>query len=78
MKTSLRASIRIDSEAWERVRNLAASRHRPLSEIIGQLLEEATAEQGTEAAGEAQYEAPPLTSAFVRPHPDTLPSKRSR
>jgi len=41
MKTSLTASIRIEPKAWERVRGIAARGHRPLSEVIGELLERA-------------------------------------
>jgi hypothetical protein len=75
MKTSLSATIRIESRAWERVRRIAAKGHRPLSEVIGELLERATAEP--EPAAPIPYQVPPLTSAFVSPHPDTLPPKRS-
>ena len=75
MKTSLTASIRIEPKAWERVHRIAARGHRPLSEVIGELLERATAE--AEPAAPVPYEVPPLTSAFVNAHPDTLPTKRS-
>ena len=73
MKTSLTASIRIEPKAWERVRRIAARGRRPLSEVIGELLERATAE--AEPAAPVQYQVPLLTSAFVSPHPDTLPPK---
>ena len=75
MKTSLTASIRIEPKACERVRRIAARGHRPLSEVIGELLERATAE--AEPAARIPYQVPPLTSAFVSAHPDTLPPKRS-
>jgi hypothetical protein len=74
MKTTLQASISIEAAAWNRVRSLAARKQRPLPEVIGDLLDEASAEREPEVPKiDEPYEAPPLTRLFLRRHPEVGP-----
>jgi macrodomain Ter protein organizer (MatP/YcbG family) len=74
MKTTLQASISIEAAAWNRVRSLAARRHRSLPDVIGDLLDEASAESEPDVPKvDEQYEAPPLLRLFLRRHPEVRP-----
>ena len=72
MKTTLQASITIEPAAWNRVRMLAARKHQPLSDVIGELLDEASAEPELDVPKiDEPYEPPALTRLFLRKHPET-------
>ena len=72
MKTELQAHISIEASAWNRIRNLAARKGRPLPVVIGELLDEASAEPEADVPKvDEPYEAPPLTRLFLRRHPET-------
>lgn len=74
MKTTLQASISIEPAAWNRVRTLAARKHQPLPDVIGELLDEASAEPELDVPKiDEPYEAPPLLRLFLRRHPETQP-----
>jgi len=74
MKTTLQASISIESAAWNRVRRLAARKQRPLPDVIGDLLDEASAEPEPDLPKvDEPYEAPPLLRLFLRRHPEVRP-----
>ena len=74
MKTTLQASISIEAAAWNRVRRLAARKQRPLPDVIGDLLDEASAEPEVEVPKvDEPYEAPPLLRLFLRRHPEVRP-----
>jgi len=74
MKTTLQASISIESAAWNRVRSLAARKQRPLPEVIGDLLDKASAEPELDVPKiDEPYEAPPLARLFLRRHPEVGP-----
>jgi hypothetical protein len=73
MKTELQASISIEASAWDRVRSLAARKGRPLPVVIGELLEQASAETEADARKAEPYEAPPLVRLFLRRHPEAQP-----
>lgn len=74
MKTTLQASISIEFVAWNRVRSMAARKNRPLPEVIGELLDEASAETEPDVPKiDEQYEAPPLLRLFLRRHPEVGP-----
>lgn len=74
MKTTLQASISIEPAAWKRVRMLAARKHQPLPDVIGELLDEASAEPELDVPKiDEPYEAPPLLRLFLRRHPETQP-----
>ena len=74
MKTTLQASISIEAAAWNRVRSLAARKHRPLPDVIGDLLDEASAESEPDVPKvDEPYEAPPLLRLFLRRHPEVQP-----
>ncbi len=74
MKTTLHASISIEAAAWKRVRRLAARKQRPLPDVIGDLLEEASAEPELDVPKvDEPYEAPPLLRLFLRRHPEVRP-----
>ncbi len=74
MKTTLLASISIEAAAWNRVRSLAAREQRPLPDVIGDLLDEASAEAELDVPKvDEPYEAPPLVRLFLRRHPEVRP-----
>lgn len=76
MKTTLQASISIETAAWNRVRSLAARKQRPLPEVIGDLLDEASAEPEPEPDVpkiDQPYQAPPLVRLFLLRHPEVEP-----
>jgi hypothetical protein len=74
MKTTLQASISIEATAWNRVRSLAARKQRPLPEVIGELLDEASLEPEADVPKiDEPYEAPPLLRLFLRRHPEVRP-----
>jgi hypothetical protein len=74
VKTTLQASISIEPAAWSRVRSLAARKQRPLPDVIGDLLDEASAEPELDVPMvEDPYEAPPLLRLFLRRHPEVRP-----
>ncbi len=74
MKTTLQASISIEPAAWNRVRRLAARKQRSLPDVIGELLDEASAEPELDVPKiDEPYEAPPLVRLFLRPHPEASP-----
>src|SRR5207245_10966001 len=59
MKTTLQASISIEAAAWNRVRRLAARKQRPLPDVIGDLLDEASAEPEPDLPEVDDHSAPP-------------------
>ena len=74
MKTRLQASISIEPAAWNRIRNLATRKNRPLPDVIGELLDAASAEPEPDVPKiDEPYEAPPLTRLFLRRHPESRP-----
>ncbi len=74
MKTTLQASITIEAAAWNRVRSLAARKQRALPDVIGDLLDEASAEPEPDVPKvDEPYEAPPLLRLFLRRHPEVRP-----
>lgn len=74
MKTTLQASITIEAAAWNRVRSLAARKQRPLPDVIGDLLDEASAEPELDVPKiDEPYEAPPLLRLFLNRHPEARP-----
>jgi hypothetical protein len=74
MKTTLQASISIEAAAWNRVRSLAARKQRPLPDVIGDLLDKASAEPELDVPKiDEAYEAPPLLRLFLRRHPEVRP-----
>jgi len=76
MKTIIQASISIDTAAWARVRKMAALEHRGLPEVIGELLDQASAEPELDVPKiDEPYQAPPLLRLFVRRHPEVQPAK---
>jgi hypothetical protein len=76
MKTIIQASISIETAAWARVRKLAALEHRGLPEVIGELLDQASAEPELDVPKiDEPYQAPPLLRLFVRRHPEVRPAK---
>lgn len=73
MKTTITAQISIDSIAWRRVRKRAAQQGRSLPEVLGQLLEQASAEPAPQVSKvEAPYQPPALLRLWLRRHPDTV------
>jgi hypothetical protein len=73
VKTTITAQISIDDVAWRRVRKLAAQQSRPLPEVLGQLLDQASAEPAPQRPKvEAPYEPPALLRLWLRRHPDTV------
>jgi hypothetical protein len=71
MKTTIQASISIETAAWDRVRKLAAIEHRGLPDVIGELLDQASAEPEPDVPKiDERYQAPPLLRLFVRRHPE--------
>lgn len=76
MKTTIQASIRIEMAAWARVRKMAALEHRGLPEVIGELLDQASAVPEPDVPKiDEPYQAPPLVRLFVRRHPEVQPHK---
>lgn len=76
VKTTLQASITIETAAWNRVRSLAARKHRPLPDVIGELLDEASAEPEPDAPKvDEPYQPPPLLRVFLHRHPEVRPSE---
>jgi macrodomain Ter protein organizer (MatP/YcbG family) len=74
MKTTLQASISIETAAWNRVRMLAARKHQPLPDVIGELLDEASAEPEPDVPKiDDLYEPPALIRLFLRRHPESRP-----
>jgi hypothetical protein len=74
MKTTLQASISIEAAAWDRVRSLAALRQRPLPDVIGELLDEASAEPEPDVPKiDEEYEPPAFLRLFLRRHPEVRP-----
>jgi len=73
VKTSITAQISIDDIAWRRVRKLAAQRGRSLPEVLGELLDQASAEPAPQPPKvENPYEPPALLRLWLRRHPDTV------
>ena len=73
VKTTITAQISIDDVAWRRVRKLAAQQGRPLPEVLGRLLDQASAEPAPQRPKvEAPYEPPALLRLWLRRHPDTV------
>jgi hypothetical protein len=69
-KTTIQASIEIDSVAWQRVRDLATHEHGPLPMVIGDLQNRASSAPATEVPkAEEPYEPPPLVRLLLRRHP---------
>jgi hypothetical protein len=75
MKTTIQASISIETAAWDRVRKMAALEHRGLPDVIGELLDQASAEPEPDLPKIEPYQAPPLLRLFVRRHPEDQPQK---
>jgi hypothetical protein len=76
MKTTIQASISIETAAWDRVRRMAALEHRGLPDVIGELLDKASAEREPDVPKiDEPYQAPPLARLFVRRHPEVQPQK---
>jgi hypothetical protein len=76
LKTIIQASISIETAAWARVRKMAALEHRGLPEVIGELLDQASAEPELDVPKiDEPYQAPPLLRLFVRRHPEVQPQK---
>lgn len=74
MKTELHTSISIELAAWNRVRSLAARMNRPLPDVIGELLDEASAEPERDVPKiDEPYEPPPLVRLFLRRHSEVRP-----
>jgi hypothetical protein len=74
VKTTLHASISIEAAAWNRVRTLASRKNRPLPDVIGELLDQASAEPELDVPKiDEPYEAPPLLRLFLRRHPEVRP-----
>lgn len=74
MKTTLQASISIEAAAWNRVRSLAVRQNRPLPEVIGELLDEASAEPEPDVPKiDEPYQAPALLRVFLHRHPEVRP-----
>jgi len=74
VKTTLQASISIEPAAWNRVRMLAARKRQPLPDVIGELLNEASAEPELDVPKiDELYEAPPLLRLFLNRHPESRP-----
>ena len=76
MKTIIQASISIETAAWDRVRKMAALEHRGLPEVIGELLDQASAEPELDVPKiDEPYQPPPFLRLFVRRHPEVQPAK---
>jgi macrodomain Ter protein organizer (MatP/YcbG family) len=76
VKTTITARISIDNTAWRRVRTLAARQGRSLPEVLGQLLDQASAETSQELPKvDAPYEPPALLRLWLRRHPDSVVEK---
>lgn len=76
MKTTIQASISIETAAWDRVRKMASLEHRALPDVIGELLDQASAEPEPDVPKiDEPYLAPPLLRLFVRRHPEVQPHK---
>jgi len=74
VKTTLQASISIEAAAWNRVRTLASRKNRPLPDVIGELLDQASAEPELDVPKiDEPYEPPPLLRLFLRRHPEVRP-----
>lgn len=74
MKTTLQASISIEPTAWNRVRRLAALKHQPLPDVLGELLDTASAEPQPDVPKiDEPYEPPALLRLFLRRHPESQP-----
>ena len=74
MKTTLQASISIEPAAWNRVGMLAARKRQPLPDVIGELLNEASAEPELDVPKiDELYEAPPLLRLFLNRNPESRP-----
>lgn len=71
-KTNITALISIDRIAWRRVQDLAARQGRPLPDVLGQLLDEASAEPSNLTPKDDPYEPPSLLRLWLRRHPDTV------
>jgi hypothetical protein len=73
VKTNITARISIDRIAWRRVQDLAARQGRALPDVLGQLLDEASAEPSNPTPKkELPYEPPSLLRLWLRRHPDTV------
>jgi len=73
VKTTITAYISIARIAWRRVQDLAARQGRALPEVLGELLDEASAEGPNQTAkAEMPYEPPSLLRLWLRRHPDTV------
>ena len=73
MKTTITAHISIDRIAWRRVQDLAARQGRALPEVLGELLDEASADAPNQTPkAEMPYQPPSLLRLWVRRHPDTV------
>ena len=73
MKTTITAQISIDTAAWRRVIKLAAQQGRSLPEVLGELLDQASAESAPHSPKvEAPYEPPALLRLWLRKHPDAV------
>jgi len=73
VKTMITAQISIESAAWRRVIELAAQQGRSLPEVLGELLDQASAEPTPQAPKvDTAYEPPALLRLWLRKHPDTV------
>ena len=72
MKTTITAHISIDRIAWRRVQDLAVRQGRALPEVLGELLDEASADPSTHTPKAELYEPPSLLRLWLRRHPDSV------
>jgi hypothetical protein len=73
VKTTITAQISIDDIAWRRIRKRAAQQGRALPEVLGELLDEASADsQPQRPKAETPYQPPALLRLWLRRHPDTV------
>jgi hypothetical protein len=73
VKTTITAQISIESAAWRRVIELAVQQGRSLPEVLGELLDQASAESASQSPKvKVAYEPPALLRLWLRKHPDTL------
>jgi hypothetical protein len=73
VKTNITARISIDRIVWRRVQELAARQGRALPEVLGELLDEASAEPSNQPPkAESPYEPPALLRLWLRRHPDSV------
>jgi hypothetical protein len=73
VKTTITAQISIETAAWRRVIQFAAQQGRSLPEVLGELLDQASAESVPQSPKvKAPYEPPALVRLWLRKHPDTV------